>query len=271
MGSAAGYTPAQSGVEERMRRPWLTLVGFAIAAKVTATSTFAWQDWPGEWHPGRPSVAPAVASVVAPSMAAPTEIAIGAPVFRLEVPHRTQKDGGRWQISNCGPATLGMVLDAHGLAGQETDDLRYRSHVYQGTVGMRTGTALQHVARVAEDFGIRTFGLYDDVDRFHTWSLEEVRAQLRLGRPVMPLVRLYAMPGYEGIGPRWGHYVLLTGVTEDGFFYSDSLQTDPLLGSTRTVSAAQLKRAMQLAHIPGQAVAFGGVGLASLRVSEPGR
>src|SRR3954471_4655927 len=64
------------------------------------------------------------------------------PVFRLIVPFRTQKDGSRWQGSNCGPATLGMLLDGFGMTGQDTDDLRFRAHTYQGTVGMRTGTAL---------------------------------------------------------------------------------------------------------------------------------
>jgi len=205
----------------------------------------AWRDWPGEWRPSRPSAHEVGAR-------------IEQPVFRLEVPFRTQKDGSRWQGSNCGPATLGMILDGLGIFGQATDDLRFRSHTYQGTVGMRTGTALEHIARVAEDFGVPTVGLYDPDGRFHGWSLEEIRSQLRLGRPVMPLVRLYLLPGYEGTGPRWGHYILLTGLSPDGFFYSNSLQTDPSLGSGGMIAAERLEVAMRLSHIPGQAVAFGG-------------
>jgi hypothetical protein len=50
--------------------------------------------------------------------------------FRLVVPFRTQKDGGRWQTSNCGPATLGMLLDGFGIPDQATDDLRIRAHTY---------------------------------------------------------------------------------------------------------------------------------------------
>ena len=184
-------------------------------------------------------------------------VAIEDAAFRLDVPFRTQKDGGRWQTSNRGPAILGMILDAVGVAGQATDDLRFRAHTYQGTVGMRTGTALQHIARVAEDFGVPTFGLYDGEDRFHAWSMDEIRAQLRAGHPVMPLVRLYLLPGYEGMAPRWGHYVLVTGIASDGFNYSDPLKTDPADGTSRTISAAQLERAMAASHIPGQAVAFG--------------
>jgi len=147
----------------------------SIVALLTSTgSAQAWESWPSEWSPGRPSLAADVTS---------------APDFRLIVPFRTQKDGGPWQTSNCGPASLGMVLDGFGLVGQGTDDLRFRAHTYQGTVGMRTGTALEHIAHVAEDLGLTTYGLYDVGGRFRSWSTEEIRIQVRLGRPVMPLVR----------------------------------------------------------------------------------
>jgi hypothetical protein len=240
-----------------MRRGWgkLAMVAFTLGLLTQPSPVLAWEHWPSEWSPRRPSLATA---------------SLDAPVFRLEVPFRTQKDGGRWQTSNCGPAALGMVLDAFGMTGQATDDLRFRTHSYQGTVGMRTGTALEHVARVAEDFGLPTMGLYDEDGTFHDWTPGEIRAQLRLGRPVMPLVRLYLVPGHEGVGPRWGHYILLTGLTEDGFFYSDPLQTEPQSGSGRTIPAAQLERAMQASHIPGQAVAFGGPSVPLLKVWTPG-
>lgn len=180
------------------------------------------------------------------------------PEFRLAVPFRTQKDGSRWQTSNCGPATLGMLLDAYGISGQETDDLRFRMHTYQGTVGMRTGTGLEHVAHVAEDLGLATHGLYNASGSFHTWSLDDVAAELRQGRPVMPLVRLYLVPGYENLAPRWGHYILLTGITSAGFSFSDSLKTDPGPGTTGLISPSQLGLAMGNSHIPGQATAFSG-------------
>lgn len=181
-----------------------------------------------------------------------------SPSFRLAVPFRTQKDGSRWQTSNCGPATLGMLLDGYGIEGQATDDLRLQMHTYQGTVGWRTGTALENVARVAEDYGVRTHGLFHPDGAFRSWQVSDVTAELRLGRPVMPLVRLYLVPGYEALGSRWGHYILLTGVTPDGFVFSDSLKTDPDLGTTGLISAQQLAAAMGNSHIPGQAVAYAG-------------
>ena len=260
----------------RSGRTWLVALGLAVGVQLAPPSAYAWVDWPSEWNPGRPSSAGAALREPVAGRAPLAERAIAAapplidaPMFRLEVPHRTQKDGGRWQISNCGPATLGMILDGFGIGDQATDDLRFRAHVYQGTVGARTGTALEHIAHVAEDFEIKTVGLYREDGRFQNWSVEEIRSQLRLGRPVMPLVRLYLLPGREGVGVRWGHYILLTGLTHDGFFYSDSLQTDPALGTLGTISAAQLEQAMQASHIPGQAVAFDGPALSPLKVWTP--
>jgi len=180
------------------------------------------------------------------------------PVFRLVVPFRTQKDGSRWQTSNCGPATLGMLLDGFGIGDQPTDDLRTQAHIYQGTLGMRTGTGLDHVAHVGEDLGVKAHGLYTSEGSFRTWAIGDVVAELRQGRPVMPLVRLYLVPGYEGLAPRWGHYILLTGIGPEGFYFSDSLKTDPAAGTSGVISERQLTSAMAASHIPGQAVAFSG-------------
>lgn len=241
------------------------MAGLALAWQASLTPALAWEQWPGEWHPGRPTQASIVDTAPAPARAT----WIDSPAFRLDVPFRTQKDGGPWQTSNCGPAALGMVLDGFGITGQATDDLRFRSHTYQGTVGMRTGTALQHIAHVAEDFGVPTTGLYDAPDVFHHWTLDDIRGQLRRGRPVMPLVRLYLLPGYEGVGTRWGHYIVLTGISGDDFFYNDPLKPDAASGAGRRISAGQLEQAIENSHIPGQAVAFGGPGLELPSMLDP--
>jgi hypothetical protein len=227
----------------------------------------AWENRPGDWTPGSVLVSRSeqvkaleipVAPAIAPAVPVSIEPAIDVAAFRFTVPFRTQKDGSAWQGSNCGPAILGMILDGFGLSGQSTDDLRFRAHTYQGTVGMRTGTALDHIAHVAEDFGVRAHGLYGANGHWRSWSADDIREQLRMGRPVMPLVRLYLLPTYENSLPRWGHYVLITGMNEDGFFYSDPLQLDAWNGTGGYMSADRLMRAMHASHIPGQAVAFGG-------------
>ena len=74
----------------------------------------------------------------------------------------------------------------------------------------------------------------------------------------MPLVRLYLVPGYEGLSSRWGHYILVTGIHPAGFYFSDALKTDPVAGTTGQISPQQLDRAIEGSHIPGQAIAFAG-------------
>jgi len=214
----------------------------------------------------RPAV---IATSVSQGATHAAAVRLDSPVFRLMVPFRTQKDGSPWQGSNCGPATLGMILDGFGVTGQTTDDLRLRAHTYQGTVGWRTGTGLQHVAHVAEDFGIGTQGLYAPDGSYRYWEIADVVAELRQGHPVMPLVRLYLVPGYEGMSSRWGHYILLTGLAPDGFYFSDSLKTDAAPGTTGVISERQLATAIAGSHIPGQAVAFSGP--RDLDVWLPGR
>jgi len=245
---------------------WIAVRGLVAAVHGAAGPALAREDWPKEWTPGRVSSGLAENQALAETEAqaeiealgeVPAPARIEAPRFRLQVPFRTQKDGGRWQGSNCGPAALGMVLDGFGMYGQATDDLRWRAHTYQGTAGARGGTKLEHIAQVAEDFGISTHGLIGADGQFRTWSVDDIRDQLRLGRPVMPLVRLYLLPGYGGSGTRWGHYILITGLTEDGFFYSDPLKPDAPSGANGFASADQLMAAIQASHIPGQAVSFG--------------
>lgn len=233
-------------------RHWVQVLFLAAAVLVAtvATPVVAQSD---PWGPDERAMAPTQPSD------RPAELRIESAAFRLAVPFRTQKDGSRWQTSNCGPATLGMLLDGFGIPDRATDDLRLLAHTYQGTVGWRTGTGLDHVARVGEDFGLKAHGLFGADGGFRRWTVEDVVAELRLGHPVMPLVRLYLVPGYEGMGSRWGHYILLTGLAADGgFYFSDSLKTDPAAGTSGVISERQLTVAIESSHIPGQAVAFSG-------------
>src|SRR5712692_317682 len=63
--------------------------------------------------------------------------------------------------------------------------------------------ALQHVAHVAEDFGLSTYGLYnDDGDTFHQWTVDELAAQVQSDRLAIPLVRFGLLPGHEDTGVR---------------------------------------------------------------------
>ena len=74
-------------------------------------------------------------------------------------PYRTQLDGSQYAGSDCGPATLGMVLDAYGI-DLPTLDLRRLTHTYQGTWPGRGGTALLFLGCVVVFFGVVSFGLF---------------------------------------------------------------------------------------------------------------
>lgn len=176
----------------------------------------------------------------------------------LEPPYRTQLDDSIYARSDCGPAVLGMALAAYGV-DQGTLELRELAHTYQGTwPAVRVGTALQHMAHVAEDFGLSAFGLYDDGDTFHQWSVEQVSAQVSAGRLVIPLVRFGLLPGHESSGVRWGHYILLYAAQGDGFLYQDPAVRPIEDGRGRWISRAQLDEAMAPVWPPRQAVALGG-------------
>jgi hypothetical protein len=175
----------------------------------------------------------------------------------VEPPYRTQRDGSQYARSNCGPAVLGMVLDGYGIT-QPTLDLRRLTHTYQGTWPGRGGTALHHMARVAEDFGLRSFGLYDGSGEFRRWSVAEIAEQVSLGRWVIPLVRYGLLPGHEASGVRWGHYIVLYAEQDDGFLYHDPAFDPVEAGRARWISLENLDRAMAPVYPARQAVAIGG-------------
>jgi hypothetical protein len=174
----------------------------------------------------------------------------------VEPPYRTQLDDSIYARSDCGPAVLGMALAAYGV-DFDTLDLRRLTHTYQGTwPAVRVGTALQHIAHVAEDLGLASHGLYDD-DAFHEWSISEISANLAAGRLVIPLVRFGLLPGHEDTGVRWGHYILLYAVQGDGFAYQDPAVRPIEDGRARWISNSQLDAAMAPVWPPRQAVALG--------------
>lgn len=207
---------------------------------------------------GPPSVAFAdpTLDAIEPSAAVEDVEAAPAPVAwgKVAVPWRTQLDGSRFAGANCGPASLGMILEAFGTS-KATDELRFRSHTYQGTVGSYTGTGLEHLAHVAEDFGLSTRGLYDG-RRFHSWSVDELRDELSQGHPVMILVKYRLLPGHEGSRASDDHYIVLWDLDGDKFVYNDPAFTRARDGYGRRMSAATLAAATRSAIIPGQAVAF---------------
>ncbi len=162
-------------------------------------------------------------------------------VSRIPVPYRSQLDGTPWAAANCGPTTLGMGLASLGIHMSSTD-LRRQVLNAQGIWGNNVGSLIDALARVASSHGARPIGFFDG-NRIAKWSSDDVREQLRAGRPVIAQVRFRALPGRAAVRYFNDHYIILTGLSGENFLYNDSIDSDGP-GADRLMTAAQLEAAM---------------------------
>ena len=160
---------------------------------------------------------------------------------RIPVAYRSQLDGTPWAGANCGPTALGMGLGSLGIQVSSTE-LRRQVLNAQGIWGNNVGSLIDALAKVASNQGARPIGLYDG-NRIGKWSVDDVRQQLRAGRPVIAQVRFRALPGRAGVRYYNDHYIILTGLSGEKFLYNDPLDSDGP-GANRLMTAAQLEAAM---------------------------
>ncbi len=172
-----------------------------------------------------------------PAYAGPAQLGVD----RIAVPYRSQLDGTPWAGANCGPTSLGMGLESLGIKVSSTE-LRRQVLNAQGSWGNNVGTVMDALAKVASSQGARPIGLYDG-NRIAKWSLDDLRTQLRAGRPVIVQVRFRALPGRAGVRYYADHYIILTGLSGDRFLYNDPLDSDGP-GANRLMTPAQLDSAM---------------------------
>jgi hypothetical protein len=122
------------------------------------------------------------------------------------------------------------------------------------------GTWIWALARVAERNGVRVHGLYEaDGTTYHRWSIDEIRANVRAGRPVIAQVVYRGLPGREESSYYGDHYVIITGLIGDDFLYNDPIggpDADEPPGWDRRMTAAQLRRAMRASDAPYAFTAF---------------
>lgn len=118
---------------------------------------------------------------------------------------------------------------------------------------------VQHLAAVAEGYGLRTAGLWrreggGKLDRLRDWQPADVRHAVLAGQPVIVQARFQALPGREELRGFVDHYIVVHGLDGEGFVYSDPY--DRAGGGLRQViGASALRRAMQTASTPGAAFA----------------
>ena len=173
----------------------------------------------------------------------------------LALPHRTQFDPSPFAQSNCGPASLGMILEAYGLKNYPTDVLRGEVNRIQGNNDPSQGTSLPALAAVAQRAGLYPVGMYSRPGVYARWTMDDVRASLKAGRPVIMLTRYGDLPGNGEYEPSTNHYIVLSGLAGDQFIYNDSAYPQGR-GAGLLISPETLKRASDRSVLPGQGVAF---------------
>ena len=173
-------------------------------------------------------------------LAYPTDTAMD--ISHVFAPYRTQLDGSAYAEANCGPTAVGMALDAFGIS-LPSRQIRAAALDAQHMYGNGVGTLITALAQVVEQNGLEAIGLRDGSGAIRRWSLDDLRAQIQQGRPVIVQVRYRSLPGRGGAYYFGDHYILVTGVVGDGFLYNDPIDIDGL-GWDRVISGASLKTAM---------------------------
>jgi hypothetical protein len=179
---------------------------------------------------------------------------------RMAVPYRTQLDGSPYAGANCGPTVLGMVLEAFG---RNIEPSSLRDQVLDVEDFPRwddaAGSFIWALARVAEANGVHTYGLYEDASeqRYHRWTVDEIRDSVGHGRPVVVQVVYRGLPGRADSAYRGDHYIVVTGLLGDQFLYNDPIG-GPIEGPgwDRVMTPAQLQRAMNASDTPYSHTAF---------------
>ncbi|MBI2952911.1 MAG: LysM peptidoglycan-binding domain-containing protein [Chloroflexi bacterium] len=220
-----------------------TLSDIAQAHGVTL-SDLAGLNGLGNWNmlfPGQILKVPGVKDSL-PGVMTEAPVQEAAQGFVMEVPYRTQFDGTRYEESNCGPATLAMLLSYYGK-WWSNDDLRNDVNVSVGYWGLDGGSDWESLVYAARLRGFVVRGLYEGPNRYRKWTIDDLLQEVQAGRPVMLLVRYRSLPGHEA-GFGGDHYIVFLGLTADGrVVYNDSAFNGASEGARRTMGKDRLLQA----------------------------
>jgi hypothetical protein len=137
---------------------------------------------------------------------------------------------------SCGIQALGMALEP--LQGGVPSSSAILAFLDSNDYLYEFGTGVEELAYAAQSFG------YEGSVAFHNWDLQNLRAELDAGRPVV--IDLGAN------GPEQpGHFVTLTGISDDWQWVH---YNDPILGE-RSVQLAEFMRLWELQGRSGVSVA----------------
>jgi LysM repeat protein len=163
-------------------------------------------------------------------------------IAHVFAPYRSQLDGSPYAEANCGPTAVGMALEAFGLS-VPSRQLRAEALDAQHMYGNGVGTLITALSAVVERHGLSSLDLYAPGGGLYRWTLDDIRAHVQQGHPVVVQVRYRSLPGRGGVYYFGDHYIVITGVVPDGFLYNDPIDVDGL-GWDRVMSGDRLRTAM---------------------------
>ncbi|GIW07499.1 MAG: hypothetical protein KatS3mg060_2304 [Dehalococcoidia bacterium] len=138
------------------------------------------------WLEAGPAVPVANPEAAARFLLGRETLAADAPLPWIRVPYRSQLDGTPYAGANCGPTTANMALEAFGRAAPQPALRREVLALQPAESCDDCGTYIQNLAEVIARRGLKVGKLRDgDPNGFHRWTLEEIRSELRAGRPVI--------------------------------------------------------------------------------------
>ena len=180
---------------------------------------------------------------------------LGDGLVWLGVPFRSQMDGGDFQYVNCGPASLTMVLAGFGLEVRPSQVRDYLNNLIDN-FDTDLGTSLDVLSRIGSEAGLTPMDLYSDHGGYRNWSTDAVRWHLQQGHPVITLVKYRNLPGHTSSLSSFDHYIVISGLTPNGFIYNDAAFATTL-GYGLEISDVELEYAWENSSIPHHAVALG--------------
>jgi hypothetical protein len=98
--------------------------------------------------------------------------------------------------------------------------------------------------------------LYSAKGGYRNWSTDAVRWHVQQGHPVITLVKYRNLPGHTSSLSEFDHYIVITGLTPNGFIYNDGAFATTL-GYGLEISDVELEYAWDNSSIPHHAVALG--------------
>jgi Peptidase_C39 like family len=242
--------PTAAGLRELKAGDYIEVVGEARGdwAQVfylgdgRASSVDGWL----EAGPTVPIPGPEVASTFATSR----DLLKGGPEPWIKLPYHSQMDGTPWSLANCGPTTIGMVLEGFGFQVTPVTLRQEALALQQNEDCNDCGVYIQNLAEVVSRRGLKVNNLRDaDPEAFHRWTLDEIRAELQAGRPVVPQVFYRKLPGRATSAYYGDHFVVLTGLLDDRIVFNDPIDVEGP-GYSRLITPQALDQAMAGADYP---------------------